>query len=448
MIENRLSEESTALKLLRLSIPLLLSGFLQSLYGIADMVVVGHNMKSVGLSAVSMGSQVMQVVTAFAIGLSTGGSVLVSQNIKREDDEGMKTLLGTLFAISAMVAVAISVLLGVFRNQVLVLFDTPENALNEAGRYLAICSAGILLIFAYNIINAVLRGMGNTKFTFYMTLVSVVLNLVLDIVFVLSFGMGAAGAALATVISQGVAAFGVLAYMLSKNSPWMPRKISYFKPDGNCTKMLLRVGVPAGAQPMVVFLSMLIVAGMVNSYGITVSAAYGACMKVDSLSILPRQAVAQAAAVLVGQNFSLGNHRRIKETICWAAAISFGICCVIGLVVRLSAPWLVGFFDNDPAVVEEGVKYLRIMCWGYPITGLLGAFNSLTIGIGFTAFALVNSFLDSIIARVLLCDLLGSAIGLEGIYLGLVLAPIFAVAFGGGYFFFGRWKHRKVLSSK
>jgi len=437
-----------ARQLLRLGLPLLLSGLLQSLYGIADMMVIGRSMGSVGLSAVSMGSQVMQVVTTFAIGLSTGGSVLVSHNILRSDSGQLRSLLGTLTVLFVGVALGLTALLIGLRHGILLIFRTPEGAMAEAARYLCICGAGTLLIFAHNVISAVLRGMGNTRFALYMTLVSVGLNLALDLLFVFSLGMGASGAALATVIAQGAAAGGVLLYLIKKSSFFLPRCAADFRPNGEYLRLLLRVGVPAGAQPLVVFLSMLVVAGMVNGYGLTVSAAYGACLKVDSFSMLPRQAIAQASAVMVGQCFSLGDHRRCARTVIWAAGISFLVCAAVGLLVWLLAPQLVALFDRDGAVVAEGCRYLRIIVWGYPLGGLLGAFNSLTIGIGFTAFALINSFLDSVIARILLCRLLSGPLGLEGIYLGLVLAPLCAVALGGGYFLFGRWRERSVLSAR
>ncbi len=435
-------------QLVRLSLPLLLSGLLQSLYGIVDMMVVGQAMGSVGLSAVSMGSQVMQAVTAFAIGLSTGGSVLVSQNIARAEDAQLRRLLGTLTSLFIVVSVGIALLLAVFRTEILQIFQTPEGALEEAGRYLGVCSGGILFIFGYNIISAVLRGMGNTRFSFYMALMSVVLNVGLDLLFVFPLRLSAFGAALATVLAQGTAAAAALAYMIRKKSPCLPRCREEFRFDREYLGMLLRVGIPAGAQPMVVFLSMLVVAGMVNSYGMTVSAAYGACMKIDSLSVLPRQAVAQASAVMVGQCFGIGDHKRTAKTVRCAAATSFLVCLIAALLVWLLAPQLVSLFDSDTAVIQEGCRYLRIMVWGYPIVGLMSAFNSLAIGIGFTSFALVNSFLDSILARILFCKLLETPMGLKGIYLGLVLAPVCAATLGACYFFFGKWRSRRALSVK
>lgn len=435
-------------QMIRLSLPLLMSGLLQSLYGIVDMMVVGQVMGSVGLSAVSMGSQVMQVVTAFAIGLSVGGSVLVSQNIARGGNEQLRRILGTLTSLFLIVSLSITVLLAVLRREILLIFRTPGGAMEQAARYLLVCSMGILFIFAYNIISAVLRGMGNTRFSFYMALVSVVLNLLLDYLFVVPLQMGAFGAALATVLAQGVAAVAALIYLVQKNSPFLPRRRAEFRLDGEYLRLLLRVGIPAGAQPMVVFLSMLVVMGMVNSYGMTVSAAYGACMKIDSLSTLPRQAVAQAATVIVGQCFGVGDHKRTAKAVRSAAVISFLVCLLVAVLVWLFAPQLVSLFDSDAAVIAEGSRYLRIMVWGYPILGLMGAFNCLTTGIGFTSFALANSFLDSILARILFCKLLELAMGLEGIYLGLVFAPICAATLGGCYFFFGKWRERKALTAK
>ena len=435
-------------QMLQLGIPLLLSGLLQSLYGITDMIIVGQTLGSTGLSGVSMGSQIMQIVTTFSIGLSTGGSVLISQNIRRADNTELRRILGTLTTLFLIVSISLAVIMvSPFGNFLLRVFRTPQMAMAQASGYLRICSIGIPLIFAYNIISGVLRGMGNTRFAFYIALVSAVLNVGLDLLFVPVLKMGAAGSALATVLAQGIAAGGMLLYMLKIGSPMIPRRREEFHMDHQYLKMLLKVGIPAGTQGMVVFLSMLVVVGMINVHGMTVSAAYGACMKVDGLSILPRQAIAQASAVMVGQCFSVSDYKRVSRTVLYAAAMSFAVCILMGAIVWLLAPQLVHLFDNDAAVIAEGCRYLRINVWGYPIVGLMGAFNSLTIGIGFTAFALTNSFLDSIIARILLCRILGSSMGLEGIYLGLVLAPICAAVIGCSYFLLGRWRKRPSLTA-
>lgn len=434
--------------LIRLSVPLMLSGLLQSLYGIVDMIVVGNAAGGVGLSAVSMGSQVMQAVTAFSIGMSTGGSVLISQNVGRASERELRRLMGTLTTLFLIVSVLLTVLVaGIFPRAILRIFQTPEPAMEHAVSYLRICGGGIILIFAYNMVSAVLRGMGNTAVSLYMALASAALNVVLDLVFAFCFGMGAAGVALATVLAQGVAAVSMIVYLLKTGSFLIPRRREELHMDRDYLAMLLRVGIPAGAQAGVVFVSMLIVAGMVNGYGLTVSAAYGACMKVDSLSTLPRQAVAQSAAAMVGQSFGASDHRRTSRTVLAAAAVNFVVCGVVAVLVWIFAPALVRIFDTDAAVIVEGCRYLRINAWGYPIVGLMGAFNALTIGIGFTTFTLVNSAIDSLLARLLFCGLFAGFMGLDGVYLGLVLAPLCAALLGGGYFLLGTWRKRAVLTT-
>lgn len=433
-------------RLIRLSLPLLMSGLLQSTYGIVDMIIIGQVIGNVGMSAVSMGSQIMQVVTAFSIGLSTGGSILASQNAGRASDSDMRRLMGTLTTLFVIVSLSLMLLVaGIFPVALLRLFSTPAEAMSQAVGYLRICGGGILAIFAYNIISAVLRGMGNTHVSLNMAIISTVLNIGLDLMFVFVLRLGAAGAALATVLAQGIAAAGMLIYLIRQKSFFIPRSWSELRMDKGYLSMLLRVGIPAGAQGGVVFFSMLIVAGMINEYGLIVSAAYGACMKIDSLSVLPRQAVAQASAAMVGQCFAASDFQRTKKTVLGTAAINFTVCVVIGAIIWIFAPELVRVFNNDTAVIAEGCHYLRIIAWGYPIVGLMGAFNSLTIGIGFTALALVNSAIDSLLARILFCKWFSVSMGLNGVYLGLALAPLCAALLGGCYFFFGKWRDRPVL---
>lgn len=431
-------------QLVQLSMPLLLSGFLQALYVIVDMIIIGNVMGGEGLSAVSVAGQVMTLLTSFSTGICTGGSVVISQSVGAQKVRQQREQIGTMFALAIAFSAVLFLIVGViFAKAILKVLQTPDEAMQSALIYLRISCCGLFFMFGYNMLSAILRGMGNTKFALYMVIISVGMNVVLDLVFVAVFSMGTAGVALATIISQGVSMAAMFIYLRAGNKIAMPgaRQIRIMP---SIAKDVLRIGLPSAAQAFAVFFSMLVVSRFVNGFGLVASSAYGIGMKIDNLSTLPRQAVATAGATMVGQNMGAKKKDRMKLTVRDTALISLGVCLVIAVLVWIFAPWLARIFVQDEEIIEEAVNYLRIACISYPITGLMGAFNCLTIGIGFTLFTFSISFLDSCIVRISLCYGLAfvRGMGLTGIYWGIAFAPAVAAFIGFCYFRFGKWGRR------
>ncbi len=440
-----LTEGSVWKVLFKLSLPLLLTSVLQAMYGTVDMLVVGNFLDDAMLSAVSVSSQVMQILTASSIGFGVAGTVLVAKGFGAGKTQDQKKQLGTIFTLSFLIAVILMILIGFLLNRpILALLKVPQEAFEGAVRYLGICGIGMVFIFGYNIICAVLRGIGDTVFPLIICVIAALVNLGLDLLFLPAMKLGISGAASATVIAQVLAMVIALIYLYRKSPLQMPRQWRDFAVDPAIAKDVFRVGIPSALQITVVYLSMLLVMRFVNSYGVVVSAAYGIGLKVDNFATLPRQAVANSTVAIVGQNAGAQKEMRIRKTVGSSVLMSVIVCCIVAAVVWIFAPWIARIFTQSPDVIVQTVRYLRIISFGYPILGIMGSMNALPIGLGFTMFTLFTSFTDSIIVRVPLCYLLGQVLmhSCTGIYIGAAIAPASAVALEIWYYFSGRWRKR------
>lgn len=429
-------------QLISLSTPLLLTSCLQALYGTVDLLILGNVLGETAITAVSVSSQVMQILTASSIGFGVAGTVLISKGVGAGKQNQQRKQIGTIISMFVIISVVLMLLIGfILAVPMLKLLNVPAQAFEEALIYLRICSLGMIFIFGYNIISAILRGVGDTTAVLLMCIVAAVGNVGLDILFVLVIPWGIAGAAWATVIAQGSAFALSMMYMYRKSSLDMPRKRSDFKMDVQIVKQVFQIGIPSAIQVTIVHLSMLLLMRLVNGHDVTVAAAYGIGLKVDSFATLPRQAIGSSAAVIVGQNAGAKNLERIQKTIRQTVGMGLLLSGIVMVIVLGLAPHIVGLFTQEEAVIQEGIRYLRIISLGYPILGIMSGLNALPLGIGYTKFTLFISIVDSLGVRVPLCTLLNIVMypNPAGIYIGATIAPIAAVALGFWYFKTKRW---------
>lgn len=431
-------------QLIRFATPLMLSSLLQTVYSFVDMLVVGQFVGQAGLSGVNNGGQVMHAVTQVIIGLTTGGNILVSQYFGSRDEKNFKDTIVTLFSLSMILGVVLAMAFYFLTEPILNLLGAP--AMGEARTYLSICSIGILFISGYNGLSSALRAVGNSKQPLYFILVSTVLNVALDLVLVIIFQMGVAGAALATVIAQGVSFVLALVYTLWHKDTFGLR-LAHLYIRANKLRMMMKLGIPCAVQWSVASISWLVVTSLYNSYGVSVSAGAGVSAKIKDFCQIFSTAMSTAASSMIAQNIGAQLYDRAKKVMYTAMKISLGISVVMIIIIQLFAPYFVRVFTNEPDVINAAVRNLRIEILGQVFYASFYMYHALALGSGQTWYVLLSSFTNCILVRVLLANVFNHIWGLDGIYWACMIAPFISVPMGFIYAKSGIWKRTLVADS-
>ncbi|MFQ9922894.1 MAG: MATE family efflux transporter [Beduini sp.] len=448
-LTNDLTEGHVGKKLLVFALPFMLSNALQMIYNMVDMVVVGKFVGSSGLSAVSISAQIVMLMTTLCMGFSTSGQVYISQLTGAGNKEGIKKAVGTLFSTLMIGAVIMSIIGIVGSNTFLHLLNTPSESIAQANIYMYICSGGIIFTFGYNMVSAVLRGMGDSKRPFMFVAIASVINLVLDLLFVGPLKMGVAGAALATIIGQAVSFLWAL-YFLYKNkaSFSLDFKKESFKIDRPTLKVLVKLGVPFALQSSAISLSMVFVSGLVNTFGVFASATFGVGTKVSQIPGIMGQSIGMAVSSMVGQNMGAGKPERAKHTVHVGLMFTTCIYTLMGIVFFLFPSQIFSIFTNEQEVIDLSRMFVTSMLLGFPAMAFMSPINAFIQGIGFAAFSFVTALLDGIVIRITLSWFLGIFLnlGLFGFFLGYSLAAYGTTIPAAVYFFSGMWRKRKMLT--
>ncbi|MGN1074103.1 MAG: MATE family efflux transporter [Eubacteriales bacterium] len=434
-------------ELLLFSVPFMLSNALQVLYSMVDMAVVGNVVGSAGLSAVSTASQVVNFMTMLCVGFATGGQVYISQLIGAGRRDALRAAIGTLFSLVALIGAGMTVLGTVFARVFLRWLSTPAESFDMAVAYLLVCAGGMLFTYGYNVVSAVLRGMGNSKMPFVFIAVASVVNLVLDCVFVIWLRWGVTGAAVATVIGQAVSFVYSVIYLARRHEAFgFDFRPASFRMDKTALRTHLRLGIPFALRSGAVNLSMMFVTGLVNGEGVVASAVFGVGLKVDDIVNKISVGITYAVSTMVGQNIAAGKIDRVKKSVYWGWAYALILYAVFTLVYLTEAEALFGLFTQDAAVRALAPVFVSALVWSFPAMILMRGTNGFTQGIGNSGLSLAFSLLDGVILRIGLSWLLGVACGLGifGFFLGYGLATYGTAIPGMIYFFSGIWKKRRM----
>ena len=442
-----LTQGSVGKQLIKFSVPFLLSNLLQAFYSVADMIIVGRLCGTHGITGVNIGSQINILVTGAAFGLAVGGTVLIAQyGGAKKFDEQRKTI-GTLFTAYMILSIVCTAVMLLLNTTLLDVLKTPQVAYTEAKNYYNICMSGLVFMFAYNVISAILRGMGDSKRPLYFVLIATIVNIIGDIILVGPFKMGAAGAAYATVSAQALSVVLSLIY-LAKNHFFNGYSKSDFKIDKEKMKMLLKLGLPSSVQQVVVSFSFLTLTALVNSLPIAdiASACQGIGGKVNSFAVLPALAMSSAVSSMAGQNIGAGETARAKKTMLTGMGIAFAISVVVFAIVELFPQPIISLFDTNPDVIAIGSEYMRFIALDYLLVPFVFCMNGLAIGAGYTNFALFNACFSSIIVRVPAAYLVVefTNLGFNGIGLATGLASLASIIVGIIYVSSGKWKKPKI----
>ena len=442
-----LTQGSVGKQLIKFSIPFLLSNLLQAFYSVADMIIVGRLCGTHGITGVNIGSQINILVTGAAFGLAVGGTVLIAQYGGAKKFDEQKKTIGTLFTVYMILAVICTAVMLLLGDTLLRILNTPEVAFVEAENYYMICMSGLIFMFAYNVISAILRGMGDSKRPLYFVLIATIVNIIFDIILVGPFKMGAAGAAYATIGAQALSVVLSLIY-LAKNHFFFGYKKSDFKIDGSKMKMLLKLGLPSSVQQVVVSFSFLTLTALVNSLpnADIASACQGIGGKVNSFAILPALAMSSAVSSMAGQNIGAGEIERAKKTMFTGMGIAFAMSVFVFALVQIFPQTIISLFDTNTEVIAVGTEYLRYIALDYIFVPFVFCMNGLAIGAGYTNFALFNACFSSILIRVPFAYLIVNLtnLGFNGIGLATGLASAASIIVGAIFVASGKWKNPKI----
>lgn len=448
-LENNLSEGSVLKKLVTFAIPFLISNLVQSFYNVADMLIVGNFCGPNSMSGVNIGGQITFILTNIVIGLCMGATVLIGQYVGAGNREGLKKVTATIITLLLVLALAITVVMLIFKGPVLRLIRTPAESYAESESYLTVTVIGLVFIFGYNALSAILRGMGDSKHPFYFVMIACVTNIALDFLFVAGLGMAAFGAALATVISQGLSMILCIGFMVRNNFQFDFRPSS-FRIDREQLRRIIKIGLPTSVQNGVTTISFLFITAIVNMVGgVSASAAVGAVGKFNSFAFMPTMAMSASVSAMAAQNLGANRPDRAVHACKIGIVASVIITWLFFVFVQLFPAQILSLFGNDPQMISDGVTYLRSFSFDFLVVPFIFCINGLLIGGGHTLFTLFNSMLSSVLLRVPVCYIFGVVMekGLFGIGMGAPTASFGALLVVIAYLLSGKWKVNRIQAA-
>lgn len=379
-------------------LPVLGALILQAAYGAVDLLVVGRFGSTAGLSAVSTGSQLMNLATFMVTQLAMGATVLIARYLGEKKPERIGAVLGGATVVFAILATVLFVLLVFFAHPIAVLMQAPSEALGLTTRYVRICGMGIFFIVAYNMLAAIFRGLGDSKSPLLFVLVACLINIAGDLLFVAGFKMDAAGAAIATVMAQAVSVVLAIVILLKKDLPFTLKK-SDFRLNPQCRKFL-QVGLPLALQEVLTQASFLALCAFVNRLGLTASSGYGVASKIVSFAMLIPSALMQSMASFVAQNVGASKPKRAKQAMFTGMGIGLVFGCAVFALVMLKGDVLAGIFSTDAEVVQKGFEYLKGFAPETILTAILFSMLGYFNGNNKTVFVMIQGLVQTLLVRL------------------------------------------------
>ena len=397
--ERSLTQGNILRSLISFAFPVLLALFLQAMYGAADLIIVGQFADTYEQSGVASGSQLFNMITMVITGLTMGVTVFVGSCIGSGDRERAGRGVGTGIAIFAVIAVVLTALIVPLSDKLSAFMHAPAEAFAQTSAYVRICGIGTVCITAYNVIGAVFRGIGDSKTPLLTVAIACVINIFGDLLLVAGFGMGAAGAAIATVSAQAASVLFSLYFISRKKLPFS-FSIRFIRFDGACVKRILLVGIPIGLQELLVQFSFLFVQVIVNSMGVMESAAVGVAEKVCVFLMLVASAYMQSISAFVAQNNGAGKWERSRKALFYGIRTALAAGLMMGVLAFFGGSILASIFSNEPQVIAFAHDYLRAYAIDCLLTAILFCFVGYFNGCGQTLFVMVQGVVGAFCVRI------------------------------------------------
>ncbi|WP_419576290.1 MATE family efflux transporter [Roseburia hominis] len=385
-------------KLVAFMLPVLGALILQAAYGAVDLLVVGRFGSTAGLSAVSTGSQVLNLVTFVVIQLAMGVTVLIARYLGEKRPEQIGAVVGGAAIVFALIAVGLFVVMVCFAEPISVLMQAPAEAVDLTASYVRICGGGIFFIVAYNVLSAVFRGLGDSRSPLLFVPIACIVNVAGDLILVAGFRMDATGAAIATVLAQALSVVFAVLLLLKKDLPFAIVK-SDFRWNPQC-RNFLRIGLPLALQEFLTQISFLALCAFVNRLGLEASSGYGVACKIVNFAMLVPSALMQSMASFVSQNIGAGKKKRAKKSMLTGIGVGVTIGCVVFALILLKGDLLAGIFSTDPAVIRNAYDYLKGFSMETIVTAVLFSMVGYFNGNNKTLWVMTQGLIQTLLIRL------------------------------------------------
>ena len=442
MIDLTTGKESKLI--LHFATPMLLGNIFQQLYNVVDSVIVGHYIGKEALAAVGASFPFILLVISMVIGIASGTTIIIAQYFGARDFKSIIRAIDTMYIFLFFASIILSLLGILFCEQILELIKLPPDVLPQAKSYLTIFLSGLIFFFGFNGTSAILRGLGDSKTPLYFLIISTIINIILDLLFVIVFKWGITGVAVATIISQAVAFFIAIIYL---NRTHAIINLSFRKLvfDRSIFRKSTKIGIPSGLQQTFVALGMIALFRIVNDFGTDTIAAYSVAIRINSFAVLPAMNFSAALSTFVGQNLGANKPERVKKgykaTFLMASMISLSVSALV-LIFPAS---LFGMFTPEQNVIDIGVSYLMIAGPFYILFSTMFITQGVLRGAGDTLIPMFITLFTLWIVRVPISYFLSQKIGFVGIWWGFPLAWMTGMILSYLYYLTGRWKSKVVV---
>jgi putative MATE family efflux protein len=430
--------------ILKFAMPMILGNLFQQLYNIVDTIIVGNFLGKEALAAVGASFPIIFTLIALIIGVASGGTIVIAQYFGAKDYKSVKRAIDTLYIFLFVTSVVMSVIGVYFTEDIFNLIQLPQELLPQAKSYLTIYLSGMVVFFGFNGTSAILRGLGDSKTPLYFLMISTLFNIGLDLLFIVVFGWGVAGAAIATVVSQAGAFVTAIIY-LNRYHKIIQFNLSEFRFDKKIFRQTIRIGLPTGIQHTFVSLGMMALMAIVNTFGTDVIAAYSVAGRIDNLAVLPAMNFSAALATYVGQNLGANKPERVRAGLIATLFMSAGVTVFVMIVVILFKGPLIGMFTDDPEVIRIGSEYLVIVTSFYLIFTGMFIVGGVMRGAGDTLVPMFLTLFSLWIIRIPFAWLFSSRIGETGIWWAIPAGWAAGFILSFLYYLTGRWKTKVVV---
>ncbi|ARF17840.1 MATE family efflux transporter [Sporosarcina ureae] len=436
------TEGNIVKQLMLFSGPIMITNLLQASYQFIDSLWVGNLIGANALGAVAISGTIIFTVLSFVIGLNNAALTILSQQKGRGSESGLRRYLNAFVVLLSGMSIVLGVAGFIFAEPLLLLLGTPKAMLAMGVTYLRINFIGILFLFGYNFIGTVFRSVGDSKTPLYFVLAAVILNTVLDPLFIYVFGWGVHGAAYATIVSQGIAFAAGAIYSVRKSlvpfsTPHIPARREVFD--------ILRLGIPSGLQMSVISAGVMAIMSVVASFGPAVVAGYGAAQRLDSLIMLPAQALGTAVNSMAGQNIGAGRWDRVHRITLYGFIYNLIVMFAIAILIVLFADYLIKLFITEPEAADFGTSYLKAIALFYPFLGINFVLNGAVRAAGAMFQVLVLNIISFWILRYPVTYILSSIMGEKGIALGMGVSFVISSIVAFLYYRYGKWREAKAI---
>lgn len=427
--------------ILTFSIPMLIGNIFQQLYNMVDSIVVGNYVGKIALAAVGTGFPIIFMMSAMFIGIGMGATVLISQFFGADDIDNVKRTIKTIYTALVIAIIPISVLGVLLSEPILRLINTPADTLPMAKQYMVIIFAGLIGGLGFNINSGILQGLGDSKSSLLFLVISSLLNIILDLIFVLIFHLAVAGVAYATIIAQIFSwIFGII-YMRKKYGI-LDISFTNMEFDKNIFKNILKLGLPTGVQQALFSVGIMSLQSLVNSYGSDFIAGFNVANKLDTFAFMPIQSFSNAMTTYTGQNIGAGRIDRVRKGMVSTMFLSIGFSIGAAIFVIPMGPLLLRLFNNDAAVVHAGMIYLKNVMPFFSLLAVVFILNSVIRGAGESVIPMIGSIVSLWLGRLPAAYYIAYNFGKEYMFVSYAVGWLFWLIITGPYYLSGKWKSK------